>query len=256
MRGMKKEEPFFECLNLFERQEKPPQVTAKCKSAIQAGLELIDEAIVHGLLMSTYAKQKDLEKAQEELLHAREAVGKIIGLSGQELQMFIYTDELKDPECLDIYKDSYEENLPKSLMLDSLLFISIYAIGPYWYPTNQKQRKDLLEYFSTFPDVSELYMLLGDLWATRSVDYAIECLKIVERNESHRPAPNIMMLACEYKLGKLYREKGEVTLAIKEFKKVLPAFSHPGRRFFGDDGKEVGYYWIAKAKKDLADIEQ
>lgn len=251
-------EPFFECLNSFERLEKPPQVITKCKSAIQAGLNLIDEAIVHGLLMSTYAKQRDLEKAQEELLHAREAVGKIIGLSGQELQMFIYKH--KDSEYWDLLDDKvdYKENMVKRTMLDDILFCLVYPTYVREDLTDQEKRNACLEWWSDFPSVSGLYLLLGDLWATRNVDYAIECLKIVERIHSHSPdiSPTIAELACRYKLGKLYMEKGEVTSAIKKFKEVLSALSHPERHLLLDEEKEVGDYWIAKAKKDLADIEQ
>lgn len=260
MRKMTKEELFFECLNSFEGVDKPAQVITKCRRAIQMGLNFVEEAIVHGLLMHTYAKQRDLEKAQEELLCARQAIGKIIGLSSQELQRFVLGQESNEQHVayrhILEHRIEFEENIAKGGMLEDLMTQpTSLVLGDL----GEKEERDAaLEWLSSFPDVSALYLLLGDIWATRNIDYAIKCLKIVERRESHTPdePPTIAELVCRYKLGKLYRQKGDITSAAKEFKKVSSASSHPHWHILQEEEKGIGDHWIAKAKRDLVDTEQ
>jgi len=251
-------DPFFECLNSFERSEKQDQVAKKCKNAIKAGLNLIDKSIVHGLLMSSYANEKDFEKAQEEHLHAKETIGTFIGLSGQELQTYIH--ELPDEKYQNLLleKVDHKENIAKaSLLNDILLYLPLYPISFRNDVTDQEKINSCLESWSNFPQVSSLYLLLGDLWATDNVNYAIKCLKIVKEEESPSSGSpsTIVDLVCRYKLGNLYRENRDITSAIKEFKEVLSASSHPEWHTLSDFEKEIDHYWLSKAKKDLAEIE-
>ncbi|GEM_PF-3228757 len=259
---METEQLFFECLNSFERVENPAQVITKCRSAVQARLNPVEEAIVYGLLMHIYAKQGDLEKAQEELLRARQAIGKIIGLSGQELQRFVLGKESHEQfvAYMDFLEDRIDlkKNVAKVGMLRDLMTTPIPRTVFGDLLREKGKRDDALYLLKDFPQIAFLYLLLGDLWATRDIEYAIKCLKIVERHESRSPdePPTIGELVCGYKLGKLYREKGDITSAAKELKKVLLASSHPHRGVLQEEEKELGDYWIAEAKKDLTEIEQ
>jgi len=253
---MEKEGLFFECLNSFERLEKPSQVASKCERTIEAGLNPVDEAIVHGLLMSIYAKQKDLEKAQEKLLRSREAIGKIIGLSGQELQMFIHKHKDIEYRHLLDNKVDCKENIVKNHMLSEIATLPLYPTSFLTDVSDKEKRSAALELWSGFPSVFDLYSLLGNLWSGRDIDYAIKCFKIVAKNESHDPAfpPTVAELMCGYKLGKLYKDKGDIHSATRELKKVLSLSAHPERRM-DDETREFEDYWIAKAREELADIE-
>jgi len=126
---IKKEPLFFECLNSFERLENLSTVTTKCKKAIEAGLHPIDKAIVHGLLMHRYAKQKDLQKAQEEQLRSREVMGRIIGLSNQELQIFKYKHvEQEYRPILDRLID-HPDDIARGMMIREILICPVCPSG-------------------------------------------------------------------------------------------------------------------------------
>jgi len=253
---------FLDCVNSFERLETQSKIIEKCGRAIYTGLNSIDEAIIHGLLMSLYAKQGDLEKSQDELLRAREAVGKVIDLKGEELERFARKEsENRAPiEALDD-KVNWRENLAKNAMLASLVLKPLVASPRDWEESvTEKQKRDTaLSDCSDFPGII-LYLLLGDLWATHNIDYAIKCFKIlkdheIEENPSNAP-PTIAKLVAGYKLGVLYKNKGDNNSAKKEFEEVLSALSHPNWHNLPDVEKEVEEHWISKAKDEIANMGQ
>ncbi len=109
-----------------------------------------------------------------------------------------------------------------------------------------------------FVNSFELYSSLGDLQASRDIDYAIKCYKIVGKNESRSPSepPTVAEFLCGYKLGSLYRRKGDTAAAIREFNKVLSLSSHPEVSALDDYERALGGYWVDKARNELAEIQR
>ncbi|MCK4358027.1 MAG: hypothetical protein KAW92_04670 [Candidatus Cloacimonetes bacterium] len=257
IKGKIGEDPFFECLNSFERGEKPQEIIKKCHRAIQTGLNFADEAIVHSLLMSVYAGQRDLLKAQEQLLNARNSIGKLIGLSDHELEMFKQNKRTEYEATIDDKLD-YRENLAKRLFLNDILICPLYPTGFREDLSEEEKRNAALEWWRDFLDASKLYLLLGDMWTSYDIDYAIECFKIVKRNEAEGGdmPPTSLVVIIAYKLGKLYKDKKDFASASKEFKQILSATSHPSWNILSNEEKEEANHWIAKARKELSEIEQ
>jgi hypothetical protein len=253
---------FLDCVNSFEKLEAPSKIIEKCSRAINTGLISVDEAIIHGLLMSLYAKQGDLEKSQHELLLARRAIGKVIDLKGEELERFV-RKESENPAPFEALDDkvNWREELAKNAMLASLVLKPLVASPRDWEKgvTDEQKRETALSDCSDFPGII-VYLLLGDLWATQNVDYAIKCFKIVkdhevEENPSNSP-PTISQLVAGYKLAILYKNKGDKYSARKEFEEVLSALSHPNWHNLPENEKEIEEYWISKAKDEITKMGQ
>lgn len=143
-------------------------------------------------------------------------------------------------------------------MLDDILFLPLYPTSFRNDIPDRQQREAALQSWTYFVDSFELYSLLGDLWANRDVDYAMKCFKIVEKNESRNPSepPTVAEFVCGYKLGSLYRRKGDIASAIREFNKVLTLSSNPKMSTLDDYERALGAYWVNKANKELAEIQR
>jgi len=248
-------EHLFECLNSFEKLEEPERVISKCNEALQSGLDNIGESIVRGLLMSMYAKRGNFNEAQHELLQTKEAVGKAISLSGQELQMFIHeTTGFEYRPFLDNSVDC-KGNMVVYAILADIAVLPNYPTGFRADLSDDEKKRAALAWWSDFPSVFELYSLLGDLWSTRNVDYAIKCFEIVAKEETQDPSlpPTAAEFMCRYKIGKLCKNKGDLHSAKEAFRQVLSLSSHPKRC---EDAQELEDYWITRAREELADIEK
>ncbi|MEM3640583.1 MAG: hypothetical protein QXQ94_09535 [Candidatus Bathyarchaeia archaeon] len=253
----------LDCVNSFEQLERPSKIIEKCRKAVQKGLDPVSKAIVYGLLMSTYAKEEDLEKTHQALLSAREALGEAIGLTGDELKTFVSNARLEDRifRAIDDKIDP-REKLAENSMLRDIMLCPLYPLRSDDFRedlTENEKIEATLRWCSDFPGVI-LYLLLGDLWAPYNIDYAIKCFKILKKHEADgRPPqtiPTIAELAAGYKLGKLYKTKGDLASAKKEFEDVISARSHTEWHNQSDEERQLAEHWILKAEEDLADAER
>lgn len=254
--------PFLKCLSSFFSGDDPSQVMKNCDNAIQEGLNLVDEAIIHGLLMNANAKQGDLENAQNELFRARENIGKVIGLSDQELQRFVQGEKWDEYER-NIYELRYKEVPSKILTLVDINRTPIHLESMREDLSDEEKEEGLLRFWRHFPSLINSYWLLGESWSIYDTEEAIKWLKkaiaAVDENpwshgyEQDSP-PDILDLACRYQLGILYRKKGDIKLAFEEFSKVASASSHPNWDItdaLGEEEKEFVSYLITRAKEEL-----
>ena len=248
-------EPFYKCLNSFERQKKPAEVIKLCNQAISIGLNLVDESIVHGLLMNVYAHQRDFEKAQRELLGARTDIGQFIGLSGQELEKFEKKQVNSEHWHLLDEKVGYKDNIPRINLLYEILTCPVYPISLQQDLSDREKRSICLESWAIeFPSIFGLYSLLGDFLSISNVDYAIKCFKIAQKEELGRNSddpPTIAEFFCGYKLGRLYDKKGDVSSSAKEYNRIVSLANHPQMDSLSDWEREEADYWTTKAKNQL-----
>lgn len=250
---------FFDCVNSFERLEKSSKVIEKCERAIEMEADLINEAIVHSLLMSTYAKQGNFEEAREQLLLAREELGKVLGLEGENLRRFTVNEDSQEQyfHILDEKVDPRRKPSENSI-LTQIMLCPVYPRGFREDLTDTEKRDASLNWWADFPG-HILYLLLGDLWAAYNEGYSIKCLKILKEHEQReRPEespPSFTEIVSGYKLGLLLKAR-DVASAIREFKEVTSALSYPEFHNLPDNERMLDEYFISEAKKELTSAEQ
>lgn len=227
----------MECLTSFDKDndKKPSQVIRQCIEATERGLNPAEEAIVYSLLVRCYARQRQLEMAKQEVLHAREAVGKLIGLQSKDLSDWVQDREKQRSMDWRGIIDDKVDTKEYSLLLRFLGEIVLMLRYPEDFREDLSEiekEETALEVWGNFPEerFACTCELLGDGWAAQGrPGLAIKWLKdlvefMVDPLGYQGPFWEIYPRT---KLGMQYQQKGKKGSAGKEYRRALEVASHP-----------------------------
>jgi tetratricopeptide (TPR) repeat protein len=207
--------------------------------AVELQLPLPERAITHAFLMRCHAYQENLEKALKELSIAREMLGKLIGFEGKELDNFVQStwDQPLAEKLIPSFVEDMARHKPWYRILydtdDGLLDVYMSTIDTLEDTNELTRQKVKLHTMKLFPDPDDLGFFLGyRYFELGQIDKAVLKFQktINEANseewrknkyDSRMPYEPQFGISFRTILGQIYKEKGDLRQAVKEWQTVL-----------------------------------